>query len=228
LDWTARFEPLIFRLVSLLAIILGVVVMVGWQWALPELIYGGLLGYIPIQFNTAFCFFLLGVAGFLARSSSLRLLAFIPLTIVFIFGFLSFLESFFQFSTFIDQLFFEPPPIEGIFYPGRMAGNTAICFMGTSLSLMLFLVEQPHVVRLTLAAMLSEISFAIAIVALYGYVFSVEWAYGWANLTRMALYTSILFILYNSVLLIWSCTLFTPFCCRESLFGLLHFLALGL
>jgi signal transduction histidine kinase/CheY-like chemotaxis protein len=91
-------------------------------------------------------------------------------------------------------------------HPGRMAPNTAICFALIGLGAAFSPGSWSRSRRSLLRVILGSLAFGLSVVALSGYVTRLETAYGWGNLTRMAVHTSVGFILVSSGLLslVWS------------------------
>ena len=86
-------------------------------------------------------------------------------------------------------------------HPGRMAPNTAICFTLTGLALAVPLGRWWTSHRTAVTVVLASLTFGLGMVAVSGYFTELETAYGWGNLTRMAVNTSVGFILVSIGLL---------------------------
>ena len=94
----------------------------------------------------------------------------------------------------IDELFMKHDVTVKTSHPGRMAPNTAICFTLVGLALALRSAGWP-VIRASLGrVILGSLAFGLSSVAFAGYFTRLETAYGWGNLTRMAVHTSIGFL----------------------------------
>jgi PAS domain S-box-containing protein len=90
----------------------------------------------------------------------------------------------------IDQLAVPAYLSEPHRVPGRLAGNTALCFLLVGLGLLAWAPwrRRPRPAAIAVAGSLSA---AIALVAAFGYVSSTPQAYGWGGLSRMALLTAL-------------------------------------
>ncbi|MDM8569803.1 ATP-binding protein, partial [Thiotrichales bacterium HSG1] len=107
-------------------------------------------------------------------------------------GVLTLIEYIFGVDLYIDQLMMEHYVTVKSSHPGRMAPNTALCFSLTGLAI-LFITEFIKTKHITIG-ILGALVIALGIVAFTGYLSNVEKAYGWGNLTRMAVHTALGFI----------------------------------
>jgi hypothetical protein len=82
-----------------------------------------------------------------------------------------------------------------------MAPNTAICFVLVGLGAALDSRGRSAMRRSLRTVVLASLAFGLAVVALSGYFTHLETAYGWGNLTRMAVHTSAGFIVVSIGLL---------------------------
>jgi len=78
--------------------------------------------------------------------------------------------------------------------PGRMAPNTALCFATTGAALLILSKVRRTRQGLMVVGLLGSITAALGVVSFFGYFSGVETAYGWGNLTRMAVHTAAGFI----------------------------------
>lgn len=109
-----------------LVALVGVVVMIGWMYQLSSLVQI-FPSFVPMQFNTAFCFFWSAVSLLLIRrypiiSTGISFL-------VFLFVVLTLMQYIFHFNAGIDELFVHHAITIYSLYPGRMSPNTAVCFI---------------------------------------------------------------------------------------------------
>lgn len=146
--------------------------------------------FAPMQFNTALGFFLLSVS-FLFRKDFETLsltLAYLCLAL----SGVTFLQYILSINLGIDELFMKGYVTVKTSHPGRMAPNTAICFITLSLS---FLLKN----KINHSYYLSLICITLAILALLGYMIHTEEMYSWGRLTKMAFHTSICFLLLSII-----------------------------
>ncbi len=190
--------PLICGVFSAL---LGTAVIIGWYTKSQALIQI-LPVFAPMQYNTALGFLFCGF-GLIALAKNKPLIPKIFGTAVSLLGFLTLLQYVFHLDLGIDQLLMEHNIVTKTSHPGRKAPNTALCFFlsGFSILLLQFFPRQK-----TINELLGFCILALAAMALMGYIQGVEGAYGWSYLTRMALHTSIGFIIIAVGLIsfIWS------------------------
>jgi len=158
-----------------------------------------------MQYNTALGFILCGT-GLTALSFRRFTLASVVGSLVVLIGSLTLVEYVFDINLFIDELFMKHDVTVKTSHPGRMAPNTAACFalMGVSIAFQgrRWAVASRSLFRVVLATL----TFGLSTVALGGYLAEIETAYGWGNLTRMALHTSAGFVTISMgvVFLVWS------------------------
>lgn len=204
---TGTFERGLHVLACVLAaatLTLGIVVLFGWHTGNRTLVQV-LPQFVPMQYNTALGF-VFGGTALLARCLDHRGTAIVAGSLAFIVGALTLVEYIGRLDLGIDELFMEHEVTVKTSHPGRMAPNTAACFALIGLALAWparnSLQDQRSLLRISLASL----AFGLSTVALAGYLTGLETAYGWGNLTRMALHTSIGFILASigMICLTWS------------------------
>ncbi len=188
-----------------LAIVLtGCLALIGWSFRV-EVLKSVVPGMVTMKANTALAFVLAGAALWLQRSRSgnrtIRALARASAMAVVLIGSLTLFEYVSGWSLGIDELLFRDAPIPvATSHPGRMAVNTALCFIFSGLALLL--VD----VRWRIVEAHEVLAFAAGIVSLsvlVGYVYGVRSLYGLAPYTHMAVHTVGAFIvLCTGVLLL--------------------------
>ena len=193
-DWVARRADAMAGLVVLL---LGLLVIAGWlagNAALVQL-HGA---WVPMQFNTALCFLLIGMGLLLTAADLDRQAAILGGVVVAIAG-LTLLQYLFNLSLGIDELLMRHTITVGASHPGRMAPNTAVCFMLTGGSLLLprLLTGQPVALQVFVINVLAGLVFILSVAALSGYVFAVPVGYGWGRMTQMAAHTAMGFFVIS-------------------------------
>jgi len=183
---------------------LGLLVIFGWHSGNRTLVQV-MPGFVPMQYNTALGFVLCGAGLVLLATRKVggaRVAGALAATV----GLLTLVEYIGHVDLGIDELFMKHDITTATSHPGRMAPNTAICFafMGLALGV------RPRgwsPARLSLfEVVFASLTFGFSAVALSGYFTHLETAYGWGNLTRMAVHTSVGFVFASSGLLglVWS------------------------
>ena len=192
-----------YQLVKLGAIIcggfsmlLGFMVIVGWYTRNVTLIQV-LPIFVPMQYNTALGFLLCG-AGILTMVFGYKRLALVCSGIAFTIGCLTLVQYIFGADFGIDQLLMRHYVTVETSHPGRMAPNTALCFGITGTGLLVLCCHKLFERRYLIAGLLGPVVAALGTVAFFGYISSVETAYGWGELTRMAVHTAIGFIVLGT------------------------------
>ncbi len=179
---------------------IGLVVMLGWHFQQPRAVQL-YVSFVPMQYNAALAFALLGGAlcGLFAQRQGIALTA---AGSVITLGMLTLLQYVLGVSLGIDQWLMDHSMIVDIPHPGRMAPNTAVCFVLSGVAIVRTSTGTSSAASAA-AAILSAIVFSLALVAFVGYLMAMPTAYGWGQLTRMALHTAVAFLLASSALVAW-------------------------
>lgn len=175
---------------GLIVLGIGAVVILGWYASIPQLIQL-LPSFSPMQFNTALGFLLAG-SSIVSLVLQRHLLSKITGAAVLALGVATLSEYVFFIDLAIDQFFMEHTITTKTSHPGRMAPNTALCFIFTGFALVTGTYRRSTLVSI------SFIIFLLSVFAIVGYAIKEEWFYGWGNLTRMALHTAIGFIFVSA------------------------------
>ncbi|MEC5126734.1 ATP-binding protein [Verrucomicrobiales bacterium BCK34] len=192
-----RVERLAVIIVAGIIGMLGLLVIIGWLVKSQQMVQIS-PGFAPMQFNTALMFMIVSVGAI--SGVTLRKGAAIGCAlVVFVFCAMTIVQYLLHCDFGLDTIFIDPFVVERTSHPGRMAPNTGICFMLGSLAVIgLSLGER----GLRLNSMAGSVILAISILSLYGYVTHTEKAYGWGDLTRMALHTSVAFFLLALIFMV--------------------------
>ncbi|HDY2642914.1 TPA: EAL domain-containing protein [Legionella pneumophila] len=180
---------------STLTLILGLSVIIGWHSGIVFLIQ-----YYPntvaIVYNTALCFIALSFSIFLFLNWHYKSAIILSLA-VFILSGLALAQHVFSINLGIDEIFFHHYQSIENAYAGRMAANTAFCFLliATALILMNFSGNQP--INNSLAGALSLLVFCLSILFISGYFSDIQQAYKWGNKTPMSINTGVGFLLLS-------------------------------
>ena len=203
-----REEPLQFWLKLAISVAggfsvaLGLIVLTGWHSHNVALIHIQ-PHFVPMQYNTAIGLLLSGLA-LLALDNRQPRLALVCAAIVMALGVATLLQYIIGVDLGIDQLLMQHYISVKTSHPGRMAPNTALCFMfiGSAVLLSAGILRQWAAL---IKAILGSLLLGFAVIALFGYVIGLESIYGWGQLTRMALHTADGFIVVGCgfILLAW-------------------------
>jgi signal transduction histidine kinase len=182
----------IARLGSVVLLLLGVLVLLGWLWKIESLT-AFLSGSITMKPNTAIGFLFLGLALFLltwrSKARSTQLWCAASSTVVILVGLLSLSEYLFHTDLGIDQCLFKDFTPSS--YPGRMAHITAFNFCLTGLSVLLFAFSEK---RANISQALAATTGLSSLFAIIGYLYGVPVLYGSVEYTSMALHTGFGFL----------------------------------
>ncbi len=171
---------------------LGVIVLFGWYTHSPTLIQVH-PSFVAMQYNTALGFLICGIGLLAILKSKTRIFRSCGLFLVLL-GSLTLIQYIFGLNFGIDQIFMEHYIDQKASHPGRMAPNTALCFLLVGLSFLYTPIKKLEKNSTTSLAILGSLTWALGTVAFAGYAMKLETAYGWGNLTRMAVHTASGFI----------------------------------
>lgn len=157
--------------------------------------------FAPMQVNTALCFILIGAAllfGLFERKK----FAMVFMTLCGAVSGLTLIEHLSGFNFGIDTLLSDPFTTTETTSPGRMAPNTALCFVLSSVSLYLtFFVRSANY---QIGGVIGTLVFGLGFTALVGYGVDNQSVYTWGKITAMALHTSFCFIVIGIALTVYS------------------------
>ncbi|MEO8402840.1 MAG: EAL domain-containing protein [Gammaproteobacteria bacterium] len=169
---------------------IGFLVMLGWIAHFKNLI-SLLPGYLMV-FNSALCFFIVGLA-LLIPDSRIRWQSNIFVSVGILLSAISLLtisENLYAYSAGIDNLIVTPWLIDLNPHPGRMADNSAVAFLFAGLTFILLPFVQDKV-----TAVVAQISiFCVLILgfsALLGYILGMESLYTWFQYAHMSLNSAV-------------------------------------
>ena len=104
----------------------------------------------------------------------------------------------------VDQMFIRDYIFSSADFPGRMAQLSAGCFAFLGVGLLTACVRPERRWRLPMVAALACIVAVISVVAVCGYIFGIEEAYGWGAYTKMASQTAIALLVLSVAFLAWT------------------------
>jgi PAS domain S-box-containing protein len=188
---------------SAAAVVAGVVVLAGWAFDIPAL-KSILPVWVTMKPNTALAFILIGIALQLPELPAARFgprlsihldrLASGCRWLTGLIGLLTLAEYFFNWNPGVDQwLFAEPAGALATSNPGRMAPETALCFLLLAVAEPIAGTRLKTAPTLLLSMALGALVTILALTALLTYVTPVLGAFGWWGKTVMAVHTAILF-----------------------------------
>ncbi|MER2491914.1 hybrid sensor histidine kinase/response regulator [Catenovulum sediminis] len=186
------------RFFGWLIVFLGCLVIFGWHMQLVALVQL-LPSLVPMQYNTALGFILLGLSLLISN----KLLKTFCCSFIALIATLTLIQYIAGVDFSIDQLFMQHYITQATSHPGRMAPNTAICFILMSLVLTPTPDKYKNFYQVFLTKfILAAVTLFLSFVALAGYLLNISAAFGWGYYTQMALHTSIGFILGSSTYLL--------------------------
>ncbi len=174
---------------SLITICLGSSVLIGW-YAHNETLIQVMPYFAPMQYNTALGILLAGI-GLAALIFRKTILAVGCGGVIALVGLLTLLQYIFGLELGIDQLMMEPYITTRTSHPGRMAPNTALCFLLYGFAIILLSNYFVLTAKQSLVGeFLGFFVLSLGLIAIAGYMQGATGAYGWAQLTRMAIHTA--------------------------------------
>jgi len=193
------FQKRVSLILSVIAIVMSLLVMIGW-WTDTRFLIQLVPRFVPMQFNTALLLFASAFGIFLSQFIS-RYFA-LPLALfVFLFAGLSLAQYAFNLNFGIDELFHQAQVTTRTTHAGRMAPNTAIAYLLIG-SALFFFDPRKKGSNNWISCCLAVMAISFGFVSLLGYVTDLEDAFGWEKLTDMAAHTSVGFVLLGSALII--------------------------
>jgi PAS domain S-box-containing protein len=192
-----RFLHWLMPVTAALSIALGITVLIGWAFDIV-VIKSILPAWVSMKANTAVCFILIG-AGLLppAAFPAARLCGLLAGLI----GALTLSEYLLGWDAGIDDLLFkEPPGTVGTSHPGRMAPETALCFVFLAAALLMSSFSGRHRWITIGSTFLGLLVSSLAVASLFSYLIPQLGAFGWFGLTIMAPHAAILFTLLGAAI----------------------------
>lgn len=181
--------------VSLFSTFIAVAVIIGWKYDIP-LLETILSDFISMKFNTALGFIFISSALFLTQlpSEKYSTIAFLVLSfLAFLLGCTTLFEYLFHFNAGIDQLFVKDHVSKANRYPfpGRMAVNSAACFVFLGVSFFSLKIKADFFK--VLGQYLLHLVTFISTISIIGYLYGLTIFYSLASVSSMALNTAVLF-----------------------------------
>jgi len=154
-------------------------------------------GVFGLKFNAALADAIVGTALILIHRGYRRLPA-LMMAPVLLYGVLALSQHLFRIDVGIDTLLHTPFVDIGTSLPGRIAPNTAICFMLIAIAVALRALKGRGGL---LQTALGFVTFIIAAAALLGYAIALDFAHDWITFTRMSLQSASCFTLVGATLI---------------------------
>jgi CHASE3 domain sensor protein len=179
----------------------GLLIVISWH-AHWQSILQMLPDTAPMQYNTALCFILSGTGLLLLTTAHAKIAPWLGGAVA-VFTLLTLLEYLTDWDLHIDQFFFRSYLNVAVTYLGRMSPLAAVCFLLTGTGIVLVEIRKQWRYRLAVTGIFASMVGSIALVALLGFIFGVEAATGWGAYSRIAINTSVAFLVLSLGLLIW-------------------------
>ncbi|MBD2188981.1 GGDEF domain-containing protein [Pseudanabaena mucicola] len=197
-----KYSSLLFSIYigSFLLLLLGLVVIFGWLTGSVNLIQIN-PQFVPMQFNTALGFVLISIAIIGVADKLNKLTRYISIVLILLGG-STLIQQIFGINLFIDELFIKHYITVATSQAGRMAPNTALNFVLSGITLYTLSQNKIHLNHLLVGSLLGAVTMGLGTVAFLGYLSNVETAYGWGQLTRMAIHTSFGFMVVGLLLIL--------------------------
>ncbi|OGQ87404.1 MAG: hypothetical protein A2512_01570 [Deltaproteobacteria bacterium RIFOXYD12_FULL_56_24] len=205
LGHASRIRESILLLAGLLSVFAGGLVILGWAFDITG-IKSLSPDWVSVKANTALGFILAGSALLLSSlpSSTLSIrLARLCALLCGLIGLLTLAEYLFAWNPGFDQwLFVEPTNTLGTSHPGRMAPDTAVCFVLLAAGLVLISSSRKSSSKFWAASICGSLIIAGGLAAIFSYLSQNIGAFGFWGLTLMAVPTAYLFVLLGSAIII--------------------------
>ena len=173
---------------GVLSAILGALVLFAWHAHLTAIIQV-FPNFVVMMYNTALCFLISGIALAFLSYSYLRTADILAVLVIFLSGTVL-LQYLLDKDLGIDQLFFKHYITIASPHPGRMAPNTALCFVLVSLAMLT--VKNRRKRNWFFKGLVGMTALALSTTALFSYLLKLEPGVGWGgDFSLMALNTSI-------------------------------------
>lgn len=177
-----------------LTIMLGIAVIIGWHWhdlfiiqISPE--------WIPMQYNTAICFVLGGLALVALNGGAIRTCRALNFFLLLLSG-LTFLQYALNHSFGIDQLFIQPFMATFTDYPGRMALNPSLSFLFIGFTFWLLTITY-RVNKKKIESAINVILLSLIIIAIINLTAALRMHHGIAEAMKMPFNALIGFIILS-------------------------------
>ena len=188
------------QITSIICIIVSLAVLLGWIFD-NTFLKSIIPGYSTMKFNTALCFFLLGLIIFSATKKQKAYSAthWIFSLILFIIGTTTLLQDILKLDFGIDELFINDNlrRINNVPFPGRMSLSTSFSFSVMSFGLLC--IKSKKIFFKTFGQYLFHLVTLISFIGIIGYLYNVSVFHRFIMFESMAVHTAILFFLTSII-----------------------------
>jgi PAS domain S-box-containing protein len=192
--WLKAWMPLAGGLLS----VIGGLVLFGWLTANAALVQV-IPTFAPMQYNEALGFLLAG-AALLSLSASRRRLVVVTAGLMLGLALITIAEYVTGLDPGFDRLLINPYITAATSHPGRIAPNSAACFVLAAVAMLVSAtrIRAPAALSATLGVTVAS----LGTLAFAGYLTNVPAAYGWGQLTGMAVLSSVGMFAMGSAILV--------------------------
>lgn len=181
---------------SIIVSIIGCVILFGWLLGSASLIR-----IIPhfelVPFNEALLFIFSGAGLYFASQHNSKLVLASSVVITFL-ALMTLMQEILGMHFGIDELLMQDSLNANSVSPGRMSFNTALSFVFVGIYLIIANRKNLFLLRTTLSALI----FSLAFIAFSEHLMDMDMTKGWGLYSKMAVHTSITFMLISAVLLL--------------------------
>jgi|GEM_PF-6777175 len=181
---------------GIISLMVGILVIIGWIFDI-SILKSLNPNFISMKANTAICFIFFGISIIILRDSQnsffLKTSARILTIIVLLISAINLFEYILNWNAGIDEFLFKDiPETTPTIYPGRMAGNTVICFI--LLCIALLITDTKFEWGGTVTQLIALTTALISVLPQFGYAYKEADLFTFVFHTPMALHTAITFL----------------------------------
>ncbi|MES2982396.1 MAG: ATP-binding protein [Verrucomicrobiota bacterium] len=175
------------RLAAITIVTMALTVLIGWHYHIPTIvqIHSSL---VPMQYNTALCFLLSGLA-LLATTFGKTKVTFTLGFFTSVIGAVTLSQYLLDANYGIDELFFKHYIFTNTSHPGRMSPLTALVFTLGGIASIFLSTRNRFKFGSMIPGILGSLIYAIGTMAIFSYATGLMGTYSWGQFTRMALHT---------------------------------------
>jgi signal transduction histidine kinase/DNA-binding response OmpR family regulator len=184
-----------------LAAALGFMVIIGWHTHTRMLVQVH-PAFIAMVYNTALCFFLCGV-GLLAAAWGKPALAVPCAVAAAVFSLLILVQDVGGVEIGIDQFFMTAWDNSGNPHPGRLAPQTALCFVLVCIAILFMSFPLVPRLRPFVLGLIGCVILSLGVISVSGYLIGIQIT-GWAMIIPMAMHTAVGFVILGVGVLVFA------------------------